>query len=376
MATAPTVMTALRAFLPAHLSRRPPLNPQQRRAIWALQACRTPVLGGHVHACAQCGSRHFAYHSCNHKACPQCGHAATVAWVAREQAKLIGAPYFMVTFTLPEQLRCLFFGKAAKEAFDVFFAAASQALSSKLASPRWLGAQASGFTLVLHTWNQQMLFHPHLHAIVPGGGLDAKGEWVCVKNANFLLPMPVLSKAFRHVFQAQMRLRGWQCDPAVWHQQWGVHLQPFGNGQNAVKYLGTYVARSVIADSRLVAITPTEVRFRHKDRAHGGAMRTLTLPGVEFVARYLRHVLPQGLRSIRYYGFCHPVARKTRLKVMLLSGRPTQLGATTEIQSLPQSAWPCPCCGQPRQRLHRIQPLWCRSARAPPQEPATPILIA
>jgi hypothetical protein len=155
-----------------------------------------------------------------------------------------------------------------------------------------------------------------------------------------------------------------------------VHLQPFGDGQNAVKYLGTYVARSVIADSRLVAITPTEVRFRHKDRAHGGALRTLTLPGVEFVVRYLRHVLPQGMRSIRYYGFCHPAAKKTRLKVMLLSGRPAQLGATTKIQTTPRSSWLCPCCGHPRQRLHRIQPLWRRSARAPPQEPAAPSLAA
>ena len=158
-----------------------------------MQACRTPVLGGHVHVCADCGKTHFAYHSCNHKACPQCGRNATAQWVAREQAKLIGAPYFMVTLiqspppapsplrgslsavclaaaaaarlTVPEELRGLFFGQDAKQAFDLLFAAASAALRNKLASPKWLGAQASGFTMVLHTWSQKMLFHPHLHSI-------------------------------------------------------------------------------------------------------------------------------------------------------------------------------------------------------------------
>ena len=147
MATAPTVIAALRAFLPGYLRSNPALSPPQRRALWALRACRTPVLGGHVHACADCGERHFAYHSCNHKACPQCGRQATQQWVAREQAKLIGAPYFMVTFTLPSELRDLFFGCDAKAAFDAFFTAASQALSAKLATAKGLRAQVNGFTI-------------------------------------------------------------------------------------------------------------------------------------------------------------------------------------------------------------------------------------
>jgi hypothetical protein len=373
MAAAPTVMAALRAFLPGYLRRHAPLlNPHQQRALWAIQACRTPVLGGHVHACAQCSKRHFAYHSCNHKACPQCGREATAEWVAREQTKLIGAPYFMVTFTLPEELRGLFFGSGTKAAFDAFFTAASQALSEKLAAPRWLGAASNGFTMVLHTWNQQMGFHPHLHAIVPGGGLAARGDLARVKNENFLLPVPVLSKAFRARFREQMRQNGWQCDPSVWRKDWGVHIQPFGDGQNAVKYLGAYVARSVIADARIVAITASEVTFRYKDRAQGNAPRTLTLTGIEFIRRYLRHVLPRGLRAIRYYGFCHPSAKKTRLKVTLLSGRPVQLGAGTQTSAPERRPAHCPGCGAPMQHAGKIEADWrwrvLFNARGPPMQ--------
>ena len=395
---APTVISALRAFLPDYLDTNPVLSPPQRRALWAMQACRTPVLGGHVHVCADCGKTHFAYHSCNHKACPQCGRNATAQWVAREQAKLIGAPYFMVTLiqspppapsplrgslsavclaaaaaarlTVPEELRGLFFGQDAKQAFDLLFAAASAALRNKLASPKWLGAQASGFTMVLHTWSQKMLFHPHLHAIVPGGGLDDLGSYVEVKNANFLLPVPVLSRAFRAAFKERMATQGWQCDPAVWRKKWGVHIQPFGCGDNAVKYLGTYVARSVIADSRIQSVTDTHVTIRHRDREQSNAPRRLNLTGVEFVRRYLRHVLPRGLRAVRYYGFCHPSAKKTRLKVTALSGKPIDLGAVPAPQP---NGIRCPQCERPMSRVRSLLAPWRLpqlqaqdSARAPP----------
>jgi hypothetical protein len=215
---APTVMAALRALLPGYLKTRPVLSAAQRRALWAIDACRTPALGGHVYACADCPEHRFAFHSCNHKACPQCGKEATRRWVAREQAKLVGAPYFMVTFTLPAQLRGLFFGSQSREAFDLFFAAAAAALRGKLAAARWLGAAHHGFTMVLHTWNQQMQFHPHLHVIVPGGGLDAHGAYRQVKSAGFLLPVAVLRRAFRQHFKRLVQQRGWQTDPAVWHK--------------------------------------------------------------------------------------------------------------------------------------------------------------
>jgi hypothetical protein len=369
--SAPTVIGALRRFLPEYLSTRPVLGVPQRRALWAMQACRTPTLGGRVYGCAKCSKHHFAYHSCNHKACPQCGSEATRRWVAREQRKLISAPCFMVTFTLPSELRELFFGSAAKATYDAFFAAASRTLSDKLAAAKWLGAKENGFTAVLHTWNQQMMFHPHLHCIVPGCGLDAKGAYRQVKSAQFLLPVPVLSQAFRAEFKAQMKERGWQCDPAVWRKEWGVHVQACGSGENIVKYLGTYVARSVIADSRILSITDTHVTFRYKDRAHGGATRTLKLTGVEFCKRYLRHVLPRKLRSVRYYGWCHPAAKKTRLKVTALSGRRIELGAQPAPPTAPPHVMQCPCCQQPMELRGTFKPLFpllgVMQTRGPPQ---------
>jgi len=175
MSERPTVVGALRAFLPEFQSSEPALSPQQRRAIWAITHCRTAALGGRAFVCNDCNQIHFAYHSCNHKACPQCGALATRRWVAREVHKLINAPYFLVTFTLPSQLRGCFFGPFAKQAYDLFFTAVQAALAQKLAEDKGLRAATSGFTAVLHTWNQRLEFHPHIHCLVPGAGLNDTG---------------------------------------------------------------------------------------------------------------------------------------------------------------------------------------------------------
>ncbi len=161
---AATVLEALRQFLPKFLKTAPSLSAEQRSALWAINHCRTPALGGRAFACTNpnCSQVHFAWHSCNHKACPQCGRAATAQWVQRELGKLLNAPFFLVTFTLPEQLRSCFFGPHAKEAYDLFFAAVAAALSEKLAG-KGLRAAVNGFTAALHTWNQQLGFHPHIH---------------------------------------------------------------------------------------------------------------------------------------------------------------------------------------------------------------------
>ena len=180
------VIDVLRRFLPAYLKQQKALTPQRRRAIWAIQHCRTATMGGGLWNCAGCGQREFRYHSCNHRNCPQCGKSETADWVSAQLDKRVGAPYFMVTFTLPKQFRKLFFGPADKKVYDLFFAAAARALQETLDDRRWLGAQTSGFSLILHTWNQRLLFHPHIHAMVPGAGLDATGNVVAVKKSNFL----------------------------------------------------------------------------------------------------------------------------------------------------------------------------------------------
>ena len=252
-----TVIDALRRFLPAYRESLPPLTSEQGRAIWAIEHCRTAIMGGHLWDCGKCGQREFHYHSCNHRNCPQCGRNNTADWVRRQLDQRVGAPYFMVTFTLPQPLRRLFFTPAAKAVYDAFFAAAAQALRETLADRRWLGAETSGFSLILHTWNQQLHFHPHLHAIVPGAGIDAQDQIVTVKHASFLLPQQVLRKRFAEAFRQGLATLPAEAavstiDPSVWLGNWGVHLKPFGEGQNIIKYLGTYVCRTAIGNSRIV----------------------------------------------------------------------------------------------------------------------------
>ena len=263
-----TVIGALRQFLPAFLKTAPPLSADQRRAIWAITHCRTPALGGNVFACKDndCARTHFAWHSCNHKACPQCGRQATARWVARELAKLVRAPYFLVTFTLPAELRGQFFGPHAHRAYDLFFTAVSGALSEKLATDKGLRAAVHGFTAVLHTWTQQLVFHPHIHCLVPGAGLNARGDFVRVKKADHLVFLDHLKAAFRQHFYRLLKAHHWPVDPVVWNKEWNVQIQPVGSGAPAVKYLGTYVARTAIRNERLVAVDPHTVTFRWKNR--------------------------------------------------------------------------------------------------------------
>lgn len=365
-----TVIEALRRFLPAFLATKPVLSPAQWRALNAIRQCRTQVLGGHVHACPDCENQfHFAWHSCNHKACPQCGRAATALWVQRQLQKLAAAPYFLVTFTLPQELRDLFFGPLAKEAFDLFFVAVAQSLAQSLSLPKSVGASLCGFTAVLHTWTQQLAFHPHLHCIVPGAGLDPDGNLCRVKNANFLVHLPILQAAFRQAFRDELAMRQWQVDPAVWTMDWGVDIQPCGDGSSAVKYLGAYVARTAIADSRIIEVGKDHVTFLWKDRNNGGIMRPLKLDGIEFVRRYLRHALPPKMHSIRHYGFCHPAAKKNRERVQFLSGMPLLIHSPEPApEKKPQPAWTCPCCKAPMQLLATIPRLkfFNPQARPPP----------
>jgi hypothetical protein len=199
----------------------------------------------------------------------------------------------------------------------------------------------------LHTWNQQMGFHPHIHCLVPGAGLNDHGRLVCVKQPDFLVYLPHLQCAFRQHLRNLLKAHDWQVDPDVWGTDWGVHIQPAGNGASALKYLGAYVARTAISNARLQQITPQSVTFRWKNRAAGGRQQTSTVPGVEFVQRYLRHVSPRGLRVIRYYGFCHPAAKANRLRVQLHTGRCLQFGATTAVALPPAPVPQCPCCHQP-----------------------------
>lgn len=321
-------------------------------------------MGGHTYRCGKCNDWEFTSHSCNNRSCPQCGSSATANWVDRELNKRVGAPYFMVTFTLPQEFRSLFFGKDCKAAFDLFFSATSKALAEKLSEERDLKITTSGFIGVLHTWNQKLQFHPHIHYIVPGCGIDKDGNVVSVKYEKYLVSIDKLKGAFRDHIKNGLKELGWQVNPAAWTKKWGVNIQPFGDGATVIKYLGAYVCKSVIGNSRIISINEAAdtVTFLWKDRSNPKkpVMRPMTLPGTEFVKRYLRHVLPRGLRSIRYYGFCHPAAKKKRFRIAFHTGQPLHPESATRnietdeesvTESSPAGVPRCKCCGKLMQRI-------------------------
>lgn len=305
---------------PARLAASRPLTPAQRRALVAITRCRTPELGGHVYRCTSCNETDFAYHSCHHRACPRCGGGRTAAWTQRQTDRLLPVPYFLVTFTVPEALRPL--GAAAPELFyDLLFTQAAVALQAIAALPRHLGAEL-GFVGVLHTWGRQLQQHPHVHFIVPGGGLRADHQkWRRCRRPDWFLPGDALAAAFRTGMEAALRAAtpAWHAaqPESLWRDGWWVHLQPAGSGAAVVRYLARYVQRTAISDERIIAANDTSVTFRYTDTATHQT-RSCTLEADEFLRRYLQHVLPAGLHRVRYFGWMHPAAKRRRALVETL----------------------------------------------------------
>lgn len=331
----------------------------QRRALQAILQCRTPALGGHCYACPDCGNEHFAYHSCNHRLCPQCGAADTQQWVDKQLSKLLPVPYFMVTFTLPEQLRAIMLN--SRQGIELFFQCSSQALHDLLANPRHTGFTRNGFFGVYQSWRQDMGYHPHIHYIVPAVGLSAEDALRHLKNPQWLLPAKPLASRLRTLLSNKL-LTGELIDPVLFQElvklDWNASVDPAGSGENAVKYLGNYVQRSVISDTRVLAIEGEKVRITLKNRATG-KYEPRTLAGVEFIRRYLLHTLPKGFHRIRYRGFLH-ARGKFRLQWL-------QVLLDARIAKADNSARPsghdyhCRHCGTPMQLVRGL-------ARAPPAQ--------
>ncbi len=301
-------------------ARAGPLTPAQRRALLAISRCRTPELGGHLYRCTDCTETEFAYHSCHHRACPRCGGSRTAEWTQRQTDRLLPVPYFMVTFTVPEQLRPLFAVRPTL-LHDLLFTQAAAALQSVADRPRLLGA-VLGMIAVLHTWGRQMQHHPHLHFIIPGGGLSPDGtRWVPSRQPDWLLPMKAVAAAFRRGFDDALRAQApelyTQVSDAVWRTPWWVHSQHAGSGEAVVRYMARYVFRTAISDHRLVSAETDAVSFSYTDsKSHRPG--TCRLSADEFMRRFLQHVLPPGQHRVRYFGWMHPGARARRCVVETL----------------------------------------------------------
>ena len=342
----------LSAHWPAYVAKFGKLIPDaQHAAVRAIRRCRTPALGGSRHRCA-CGAEHFAYHSCNHRACPRCGRDDAAAWLAQQRTRLLPVPYFLVTLTVPEQLR-----EPIRAAMTSWYGAllkeGAGALQDLAAQPKHLGAEL-GITAMLQTWTRDLRYHPHVHLLVPGGGLTANQlRWVRVKDAEYLVPQVKLAARFKGRLKAWLQAEQpelFKAVPAkVWWLKWVADVQAVGSGEAALKYLANYLCKPPLHDTQIEAWDARNVTFRWRDNSDGrreqggGRQQHCTVSGSEFVRRVLQHVLPKGFQRVRHYGWLGAAAKAKRERIHALldwKAPPPQL-------STPNPPPPkCPHCGK------------------------------
>jgi hypothetical protein len=339
------------------------LLPSHRRALSDIAACRTPKFGGRLFACDDCGHQHFAYHSCNNRSCPKCSGARTGRWLAKREAELLPTRYFHVVFTLPEGWREVV-RTHQKQFLPLLMRAAAQTLLTLGADPRYLGGEL-GLLCVLHTWTRTLVYHPHVHCLVPAGALTGDGIWRAARN-KFLLPVRALSRLFRGKFlHGARQLLPRQKRPAYSEQEWVVYCKPTLNRTRKVlAYLGRYVHRVAITNRRILKLENGRVTFRWQESATG-ATRVMTLAAEEFLRRFLQHVLPKGTHKVRYYGLFSP-ARRIRFKrlQLLLAERCRRRECGEAATSRPVET-ACPCCATGMLVLVGRLP---RGSRSPPHQ--------
>ena len=366
----------------------------QLKVMSAIEACRSEALGGHVAGCAKCGHHHIAYNSCKNRHCPMCQGPAARDWMAARADDLLPVEYFHVVFTLPAEIaRIAYWNKRA--IYGLLFRASAEAVMTIAADPRHLGARI-GMTSVLHTWGSALTHHPHVHMIVPGGGLSPDGSrWVACRP-GFFLPVRVLSRLFRRLFleglaalQAAGALQFFGdlerlADPAAFaaclaplrKTEWVVYAKPpFGGPEAVLAYLSRYTHRVAISNHRLISADAETVAFRWKDYRikHGDRQRVMRLTTDEFIRRFLMHVLPDGFHRIRHYGLLAGATRKAtiaRIRGLLGEGPPDQeTRETAEVAPLTLRE-PCPCCGGAMRIVEMFRRGERPRLRAPPWEQA------
>ncbi|HEX3446903.1 MAG TPA: transposase [Isosphaeraceae bacterium] len=300
----PTVADVLRRYGPAYLERFGSTMPREhKKVLAAITACRTGQLGGVVYQCESCGATHTMGRSCGNRHCPGCQKDKTKAWLENQLERLLPCPYFLITFTVPAGLR-EFVRRHQRIAYAAMFEASSAAIKTLAADPKFVGTARCGFFGVLHTWGRTLEYHPHVHYVVPGGGLSDDGtEWL-PSRADFFVPVRALSILFRAKFRDALDRAGLliEVDGAVWRQDWVVHSQAVGDGRTSLQYLAPYVFRVAISDRRIVSCEDGRVTFSYR-KSGSRRWRTMTVDATEFIRRFLQHVLPSGFPKVRHYGF-------------------------------------------------------------------------
>jgi len=362
------------------------MSAEQRRVMTAIEVCRTAALGGHLERCDQCGHERNCFNSCRDRHCPKCQSLARAQWIEDRQSELLEVPYYHVVFTVPEQIATIAY-QNKEVVYGILFRAAAETLRTIAADPKHLGAEI-GFFAVLHSWGQNLLFHPHLHCVVPGGGLSPDGQrWISCPP-GFFLPVRVLSRLFRRLFLESFerafdsgKLRFFAAleplrERAAFDRhlapvkscEWVVYAKrPFAGPQQVLDYVGRYTHRVAISNHRLVDIENDQVRFHWKDYRQEGQVKTMSLSADEFIRRFLLHVLPNRFQRIRYYGFLGNRYRQERLDQcrrvlgMQIAVLPTAAAPETDYRDryeelTGRSLHQCPECRQGRMQVIAMLP--------------------
>jgi hypothetical protein len=326
------------------------------RVLHAIEKCRTSELGGHVSQCDSCSHLKISYNSCRNRHCPKCQSSNREQWVESRNQDLIPATYFHVVFTLPQELNkyCI---KYPKEVYNILFKASKATIEDFAKDKKYLGAQ-TGMISILHTWGQNLSLHPHVHMIVPGGGIDDQGRWIRTKSNLFLFPVKAMSVVYKNKFinmlSALLKLKEMDFDIAernkLFGKKWVVYAkQPFAGPSQVIEYLGRYTHKIAISNHRIQSIESGKVSFTYKDYAHGGVQKIMTLECIEFLRRFCMHILPPQFTKIRHYGI---LSSRNKAKLRFIQFR---LGINVAI--IEKSNWKkiyiekyhfdpdsCPCC--------------------------------
>src|SRR6266545_2790268 len=336
--------------------------PSHLRAMQDIEQCRTTTLGGQVYYCNQCQEQRYSYHSCKNRHCPKCGNQQANQWLQAQQSLLLPTHYFLVTFTLPAELRAVARSKQ-KLIYNLLFRTSAQALLKLAQDPRVVGGRV-GLVGVLHTWTRQLIYHPHIHYIVTGGGLTEAGSWRS-SPADFLLPEKPLAMIFRAKLRDELKKCGLfaPVDQRVWKKDWVVDCEPVGTGAAAFKYLAPYIFRVALSNNRLGSLVDGQVTFNYKESATAQS-KSCTLAAEEFIRRFLQHLLPDRFVKVRYYGLLSPSHRqllRQARQLLTANGKQPPPGnnrpsAIPNQQSTMRELLRCPHCGNPLTLLGPLKP--------------------
>jgi Putative transposase/Transposase zinc-binding domain len=331
---------------PAYLERFAGAMPKaHKKVISAIMGCRTEAAGRAVYVCETCGQRHVLPRCCGDRHCPCCQGAKGRIWLERQRARQMPGEHFMLTFTVPEALRP-FLRRHQRMGYGALFKASSGAIKKLAADPQHIGGDLPGFFGVLHTWGRTLQYHPHIHYVVAGGAVSSEDRRWHPCRPSFYLPVRALSRIFRGKFRDEMAKRGLlgEISGEVWAQEWNVHCRAVGDGAEALSYLARYVFKVAISEGRILHVDDQNVRFRYH-KPDSNRPRTMVLPVMEFMRRFLQHVLPQGFMKVRYYGFLSPTCsvplEEVRARIEMANGF-----AVPEVEpDTDQSPMRCPSCG-------------------------------